>query len=468
MALELTVPNIEEYGFMNRVLSLEEINLLLEYVYCSGLGKELFWYEEIIQYIVRMDSTPLAKAKIYPKVVYYYYLTGDKMRIFLEKKKVTRLLELCDNAIEALRNTNRMFYLWELLCIKEKLLQKHYIEESEERLSEFEKCVSWKNVLQEICEEYGIPIRMYEFCYLYVESENYCIGEVIRVRRKMLGLSMKKLSRGICSERTISRLERSKTEPQKEIVKMLFDRLNLSTELCRTELITESEEAIKKYRKLRKLNNSQEFSKMVILIEELKKLIDIEIPSNKQILMRKEIICQYNLGLLSKQEYVLKMKEALECTLPYKVAIDSGKKYFTNEEIDCLQNITLELDWSFKEVEEYVNVMIEFWDRVAFPESYIRMYQFTMASVASYLGTKGDYEASNQIEKRIIKLLLKNRRLGGIHEALYELLWNFEKVNKNNVDKEKLSIELNRCIKFSEIVKHMGRKAIYEKKLEEL
>ena len=36
VALELTVPNLGRYGFQNRILSLEELNLLLEFYYCSG------------------------------------------------------------------------------------------------------------------------------------------------------------------------------------------------------------------------------------------------------------------------------------------------------------------------------------------------------------------------------------------------------------------------------------------------
>lgn len=79
-ALELTVPDIESKGFLDRVLSLEEINLLLEYVYCND--GVLVRYEQILEYIERMDRTMLAMAKVYPKAVYYYYMawekTGDK------------------------------------------------------------------------------------------------------------------------------------------------------------------------------------------------------------------------------------------------------------------------------------------------------------------------------------------------------------------------------------------------------
>ena len=71
-ALSLTVPDIEIRGFMNRVLSLEELNLLLEYRYCSGIGERLRWYEDLLQYVKKRNGTQLATAKIYPKIVCYY------------------------------------------------------------------------------------------------------------------------------------------------------------------------------------------------------------------------------------------------------------------------------------------------------------------------------------------------------------------------------------------------------------
>ena len=52
-ALDLTVPQVERYGVMQRVLSLEELNLLLEYVYCSASGLER--YEEILAYVEKME-----------------------------------------------------------------------------------------------------------------------------------------------------------------------------------------------------------------------------------------------------------------------------------------------------------------------------------------------------------------------------------------------------------------------------
>lgn len=466
-ALQLTVPEIDTRSFRNRVLSLEELNLLLEYRYCNNRGISLQFYETLLEYIEKMEQTMLAMAKIYPKTV-YYYCEAWKNSGEPKGNRAERMLELCDKAIELLRNANRMFYLWELFCMREELtpILPAKISQDEKFMSHRKNCNDWRETLEEVYREYGISIAMYEFCYLYVESENYCIGDVIRIRRKMLGLSQEKLSQGICDSRTVSRLERHICKPQKEIVQQLFDRLNLSTELCRTELVTDSQEAIEKYWELRLLNNMKDYMKVAEILEELKTLISINVPSNRQAILRIDTLNRFDFGLLSRGEYISQMKDALECTIPYEKAVSMGAKYLTNEELYCIENMTLELDWSYKEMKECVDALIAYCNKSIYPENCLRMYQFIMTAVSSYLGNDGKYELANKYNRKIMELLLRNKKLGGIHEVLYELFWNAEQYNKErNRNRTKEQHELVRCIWLSELVKNISRKEIYLKKL---
>ena len=469
-ALQLTVPEIDTRSFRTRALSLEELNLLLEYRYCKNQGVSLQFYETLLDYIERMERTLLAKAKIYPKTVYYYY---ESWKISSEKTKIDarHLLQLCDEAIELLRNANRMFYLWELFCMKEELTPAlpTEIQQEEAWQSSLQECRDWRITLEELYREYGVTIAMYEFCYLYVESENYCIGDVVRIRRKMLGMSQEKLCHGICDVRTLSRLEQNQKNTHKEIVQELFDRLNLSTELCRTELVTNNQEAIEKYRELRVLNNKKDYQQFAIQLENLKKLISLSIPSNRQLLLRKEVLSLYDCGMINTTEYVAKMKEALECTISYKNAVQIGAKYLTNEELYCIQNITLKINWSSQEMEECVKAIIDYCEKSISSECYLRLYQFLMSAVASHLGNAGEYNMANDINQKILILLLKNRRLGGLHEALYELLWNKEQQTVvKKVDHNAIEKEIGRCIKLGKLTRNISRTKIYQEKKERM
>ena len=471
-ALELTVPEIEERGFRGRILSLEELNLLLEYMHCQNFFISLLFYEELLEYIETMDGTQLAMAKIYPKAVYYYYTTWKQSQEQSEEQ-LLRLLELCDKAIELLRNANRMFYLWELFCMKEELIPMlpEKMSASPEICMGLEQCRNWRETLEEIYREYGCTIAMYEFCYLYVESENYCIGDVIRIRRKMLGMSMHKLCDGICTERTVSRLERNETEPRKDIVRKLFDRLNLSTELCRTELVTDSQEAKNLYHELKLQNDNQNIEKVNQLLEALKKIIDINIAANYQAIYRNEIINNDNAGLYTKDEYVLQMKKVLEQTVPYKAAISLGEKYLTNEELSCIQNIMVVLNNRVSTAQECVNSLMDFCEQIKYPRNYLRVYEFIMTAVSSYLGNVGKYETSSKIKLKIMNLTLQSRKIRGIHSILYGVIWNREQQESGDDLAESRIYRrknLERCIKIAELCRDTYRIEAYKNRLDKI
>lgn len=470
-ALVLTVPNVKEKGLRNRVLSLEELNLLLEYMYCREEKELPEFYESLLEYITKLECTTLAMAKIYPKVVYYFYLAW-KAENAERKTKPEYLLELCDKAIELLRDANRMFYLWELFCMREELVP--YLPEEiciqESFLQRSKQCNDWKETLEEIYKEYHASIAMYEFCYLYVESENYCIGDVIRIRRKMLGLSQEKLSEGICDSRTVSKLERHTSKPQKEIVQQLFDRLNLSTELCRTELVTDSKEAIEKYDELKVQKMNGNYEQMKSSIEQLRGLISLDIPSNRQAIIRNEIICRYSANEIDKSEYVSQMVKTLELTVPFKAVVKQGEKYLTNEELSCIQNIMVKSDDVLIGFTECEKALVTMCYNMKYPLHYTRIYEFVLSTVSSKLGNNKEYEASDEMKRRIITLSLRTKRIKAIHGALYGILWNSvqKKSEEDDLTTEKIACELKKCINVSVLCKNAYREKKYREKLEKL
>lgn len=462
-ALLLTVPNIDSRSFRNRILSLEELNLLLEYRFCRNQGVSLQFYEVLIDYIEKMERTPLAMAKIYPKAVHYYHetwkLSGER-----KEERAERMLELCDKAIELLRNANRMFYLWELFCMKEELTSvlPEKMQTGEGFLKSLEECRDWRETLEELYREYNISIAMYEFCYLYVESENYCYGDVVRIRREMLGMSRVKLRDGICDERTLRNLEKNRSKTQREIVEQLFERLNLSTELCRTELVTENQEVIEKYAEMKLAVDNYEFTKAEVILNELNEMIDIGNRSNYQALFRADMLNKLNEGRLTGQECVTSFKRALECTVPYEAVITRGEKYLSNEEIACLENITLGIDWSYKEMEECIEALEEICEMPKYLSNYVRMYEFIMMAVSSHLGNAGEFERSNLQKEKLIMVSLKNRRPRPIHYCLYGMLWNEEQNKKAKKDFDTYKKRfLKRCYYMSKLCRDDFRSTIY-------
>lgn len=474
-ALLLSVPEVEEREWKPRILSTEELNLLIEYVYYTTDTNSLDRYEKLFDYIEAMDGDELTVAKVYPKTVFYYY---EAWRQKKDKNRVetAKLVKLCERMIEILRKAHRMFYLWELLGVKKQLLQNLLEETTEgagkEKLEEkCEEAALWQEVLESVYEEYGVSKTMEDFAYFYVDREAYCIGDVIRIRRKMFGMTMQELSDGICSERTISRLERNETEPQREIVQLLFERLNMAPDFCRTELITSNPEAKKQFAELKYQINNRNCEEVDRLLTSVKGMVPLDIPTNRQLLERHETINKSYKGQLSKEGYLNEMKKTLEYTIPYDVVVTEGEKYLTLEEIACIQNITVGIDWTFPEMKQCVETLYDLFEHQKQIEDCLNMYEFVMTSVSSCLGNNGEYARSDSIKIKTIVNALKNYRTEAIHGALYGLLWNDEKRKKEKLP-QKRGVDFENGLKICKIICQMDDAPLYlsfyRKKLDEI
>ena len=159
-------------------------------------------------------------------------------------------------------------------------MKKACADELEARNSEYRE---WRASLEAVYAEFGVLRETRNFCWLYVEKEVYCINEVIRIRREMLGITRKQLcGRIVCSEKTLGCLESRGKKIQKEIVRDLMKQLNLSAEYCRAELITDDPEAVKIMSELRDRLRNWETEQAGRLLEQLKGRISLEILSNRQ------------------------------------------------------------------------------------------------------------------------------------------------------------------------------------------
>lgn len=210
-ASRLTISRMKDKGsvkefFSNRRLAVDEINLLLEYWrYVSPeIGKRFI--RGAIEYIDKSLFDVLTKAKIYPKAVYYLCLLEIRTGLQNEKK-INQLMNLVTQAIEALRNCLRAFYLCELLDIKIELLRMNnkedvsywdrlikdmehdtLIDENYDKLygntdefsaeAQYIWCRYTRNVLGEIYKRCGVREDTFEYSHIYVDREVYCMHDI--------------------------------------------------------------------------------------------------------------------------------------------------------------------------------------------------------------------------------------------------------------------------------------------------
>jgi hypothetical protein len=313
---------------------------------------------------------------------------------------------------------------------------------------------------------------MLESCYLNEVSEVYCISDVVRKRRKMLGIRSGELCEGICDIKTLQRLEQGEKKTQRAILQDLLPRLNLSVTNCRTEIQTKDHKARRLMRKIRRAINDYNVENMQALMKEISGRISEENVINHQVLERYRLIMKRFDADMTGEKYKDEILRILNITLPTAAALSDKPKYMTNEELMCVQNL-IKAGYEDHQLEERcVAVLREFYREIESENlvgGYISMYEAVMRVIASYLGDGGKYEESDQICYRLIREALLCKESGIIHSSIYCVLWNRkEKSKKENILQASLQNileDMKTCIIMAELSENEKMQIFYKERL---
>lgn len=226
-ALTLTAPTACHVPLACLVLSAKELNLLLEAEHYRLEGERPEQYKEVLDYLEQKQANRCNLAKIYPKAVYYLcraVLTKGEHKINPDV-----LLKYCDQAVEILQNKGKIYFLWEILELRERLAeiaaQNFIIQGLRENVDNL-RFPDQKNKVQKQLADHKVTKEIFEYCYLYIENKVSCLNDVICMRRKMLGMSRRELAEGICDKKTLERLEHKRVKTHLAIVQELLCRLD--------------------------------------------------------------------------------------------------------------------------------------------------------------------------------------------------------------------------------------------------
>lgn len=483
-AIHLTVPALGHKPISELILSIKELNLILEAEQYRKEGEQIARYREITEYIERAGLDGRGMAKIYPKAV--FFLCRSLMAADEKERpaasEISELLRLCNRAVDVLRNNYRMYFLWELLDIRERILEwmmECYGSQGEQEKADtlgaiYRENTEWKRVLEQIYEEFRVPEKTFEYCYLYVMKGVSCINDVIRIRRQMLGMKPGELCDGICDRKTLRRLERRETIPQKAIVESLFERLGLSGTLTRTELITDEPEVRRLMEEMRGMLHDRQWEKAEEILDQIKARTSMDIRNNRQALMRRDAVLRWEKMEFGNDEYCGKMREILELTIPFETFLREGEKYLTYEEQACIQNMLRGFDRDkqithtcMKRFEEIYRPIID----SELQEAFAGIFELTMSFVGSELGNGGEYDKSDQYSNVIVKGCLRFRRLGALSESLYNRCWNYMERKRRGILTDELldeEMELYKCVLLSRLDKKKNNELFFKRKLEQI
>lgn len=457
-AVKLTVPDIEQLNLGKSLLSIQEVNMILEYEFYHKDEKFLQKCAALMTYVSDSVYDELSKVKIYPKIVYYYLREVFSGSVLSSPEWVEESLQVCNCAIEMLRNTGRAFYLIELLEAKCKLFE--IIETNQEEYIEHTELIE---LFRKLYCEYDVPVYMQDCVYLYRQRWVFYIGDVLRIRRKMYGLTQEELCKGICVPKTLRRTERMKRNMQQNMLGAVMRRLGLSKEYQRVRLVTNDEDVVRLYEELNICRNNFDVKKARYLFNQIEEKISLNIPENKQYFIDIEASLDWMEGKINKEEFALREEKALRCTLNIDDLPDINEIFLTEMEMSCIRKRMRGLEKTEKG--EYIKLLLRFFEQYERKKELsdcISMYEFVMVSMANELGNMDKHQTAINIDKKIIKESLKCKRLWAVSNSLYDILWNESEqaINEGDkISKDKMTEGLRQCIAFS----HFCRQIYIEK-----
>lgn len=471
-AAELTIPDMEEVWQNKRLLSVLEINILLEKVFYENGVVFFYKCKKLMEYVETGFYDNITKAKIYPKIVFYYLSKQLNLKVRWDKKDYTENLGLCDRAIEMLRDTGRAYYLIELLEIKINIhseLKRHEKIKQTEKENDISETRTLLNLMKKLYIEYKISVYMEDCTYLYQQNWVFPVSEVIRTRREMLEMTQEQLCEGICSVKTLRRAEKNQTDMQMETLQKLMNRLGLSGQMQWSNIITSNPQIIKKTERIESLLNNQNLVEAREELEIIKKHLLFDIPKNRQYILEKEATINYFEGKISREEYAEKEEAALRNTLSAANLLNSKSVYLTELEIICIINSWKGLDNKIKK--EYIRLLLDLYKKYELEEGIadaISSYQFVMSGVVNELGNLGEHRSAVEIDKKAIADSLRCRRFCDLDYKLYDILWNENQLQLSSgkkIDKKITNDKLMQCIIISRYLKQYFYENLYREKM---
>ena len=468
-AVKLTVPNVEQLCLETSLLSIQEINMILEYAYyAKGEGRDFpEACRRLMAFVENAVYDELSKVKIYPKIAYYYLREKFDGQSVQGVEQPSESLRICNRAIEMLRDTGRAFYLLELLEIKCGILE--IVGKDSDELKE---SVELANLFRKLYAEYDIPAYMRDCVYLYRQRWIFYIGDVLRIRRNMYGLTQEELCEGICVTKTLRRAEKMMSDMHQDLLTAVMRRLGLSKEYQRISLATNDWEVVRLNEELAICRNNFEVGKARELLRKMEGKVSFEIPENKQYFIEVEASLDWMEGKISARELAAREEEALQCTLNTKEMFDTTDIFLTEMEMSCLRKKIQGLVGVEKR--KHIDFLIQYFESCEKKQALsdcIVMYEFVMVRMASELANMGEHEIAIQIDKKVLRESLMCRRVWVMANILYDILWSEQESNNSNEQslvKEKMTENLRDCIKISHFCKQTYGEKFFNEKVNQL
>ncbi len=461
-ALMITVPNLEQINEKN--FSPEEINLFVETVALNSLISDEEKIRRLLAFgkqIKTKETSTLFKAKVFSKITYSITsLYSDKI---ISKKEKDKLVFICKETIEMLRDSGYMFYLYDILLFIQKMEGQC---KSRNNNNDGNKFLEILDDIDCLCENVLKASHSNNFTHFYDCYYYFCIGDAIRKRRKMLKMTMSELAEGITTERTVSRLENNKSKTVNEITRKLLNRVGLDSEYSKLRIVTDDVNVINDYTSCIKMINAKHYDEAQERYTRVFERLDLSIETNFFEMGLKRLTLLKGLKRIDNEEYSESVLALLQNKFP-KLSFNGIKPddelFFTHQELNAIYNAARFGGGNKQILFDLLYAYTKSSDENELAPDYL----WLLNCVADAIGNYGNYEKSIEISKKILTNSVLSHNSTYIHESLYGILWNKMQTDKEN-DKEFYIKILDTCKLFSIYCKDEYSVLFYNKKINEM
>ena len=334
-------------------------------------------------------------------------------------------LALCEEVLTELTTEKRLFAYDQLLEWKQRLLDALKICDQRPR-----------RLLEHLKQIQAMGKQQCNMLIPYEERGNvYCVNQVIRDRRKLLGISQADLADDICDVTTISRIENRNSSIHKQKRRLLLQRVNMSGERYDYEIITDSyEDYLLRSEHGRAILNNELEQTMELYSQLCDRVPDTL--TNQQYLVTHDAAIRQELPhddpkWLSLQERVAIEQDALRLTIPLdpKTIDEWPTTILSINELSilltCSQLYKRERQHQKAlSVLNYARTCIE--STGVNPVYYEDLYTRILLRIGSNLGDLGIYDESSKLELQCLEMSLGNCNSSRLALYLYDHAWNIE------------------------------------------
>lgn len=430
---DATMDEIRNPKAANPYLTLTELVLvMMRYRIMEEQGKTVqaaVGYEKLLRHMEQFTDEE-DRVKLYPQIA--YRLAG----IRLKEDMVQPALEVAQKAIELLKVRGRLFYLRQLLEIVCEYGEMEPAEKAE--LEEIITSLKW------LYTQYGVNDEPWIWNIPFGMAEVELAGNLIKSRRKVLGLSQEKLSEDICSSVSLSRIECGKVAPKRECFAKLMERVGMTGSRFENVVQMEQPELMELAVRISVLLSHSKGEEAEPLIQELEKRVKNPDKFTKQYLLNVKALALFNQGKIAVDDYFELQKEALYLTVP-RVPFEKLESWnFSRQEVNIINAISYACSdlKNEKLVIDYLEMIGRQYENRPFGlQHYVIGYELTMRNLGNLLGNIAHYEDAIVMADKGIVAGLQSGRGAILNITVYDRGWDMEHLWEKGIYSTKESLQ---------------------------